>query len=340
MKRISKIKISDRYIRTKWYVKLFIAALICILIATIAMLIKFYFDVNKENNSTVPDGNIIADFDTVKNNYIIFRNDNGLSGVKDTNDRYIIEPRWNNIFFLSDGRFAVQQKKDNDLSIGIIDSEENLITPFIYEKIVSIGKYFIAAYFNNQSGFALLDTKGNCLSDKIWTSFEYDEKSKVVRVNDEIATYGYKYENDILTCTELKLSAKISNFNAEFSMDDLQLLENISADRIYGIFNSSCVYFSVILGETESSSDITEEMRSNSVSAENLFKNCHIKSIKNISIGYADDESGEYVFSAEILYDYQDGEKSVNNLNSLVSLTFIESEEHTAILKNINKQEF
>lgn len=340
MKRISKIKISDKYLRTKWYVKLFIAGLALILISMIAVLLKFYFDVNKESDSTIPDGNIIADFDNVKNNYIIFRNDEGLSGVKDTNDRYIIEPQWNNIFFLSNERFAVEQKDGDMLGIGIIDSDENLITPFVFKKIEPIGKEFIAAYFKDKNGFALLNVEGDIISDKIWTSFEYDEKSKIVTLKDSTGSYGYKYENDILICDNVNFSSRINNYNVSYFTDDREIIENISSDKMYSIFNSACIYFSsLISGNTNNIAVITKEQFLKSLSADTLFDNCIIKSIKNLEINYSDNLN-EYTFSAEITYDYHDGEKTIENLKSLVSLNFIENEEYAVILKSINKEEF
>ena len=163
MKKISKISISHRGYRKKKYFKLFFAVLICIFIIAVTVLIKFYFDVNDEtSNVSFSDNNIIANLDNIEDEYKIFRNDNGLLGVKNADDRNIIEPEWNNIYFLNSGRFAVQKKNDKILSIGIIDSDENCITPFIFDKIISIGKNFLAGYLSesNEKEFVLLSPYG------------------------------------------------------------------------------------------------------------------------------------------------------------------------------------
>lgn len=340
MKRINKIKISNKYLKTKWYVKLFTTVLIFAIIVMITVLIRFYFYVNKETGSAIPDGNIIADFDTVKSNYVIFRSDEGLYGVKDVNERQIIKPQWNNIYFLSGGRFAVEQKSGDELSIGIIDSDENHITPFVFKKINLIGKNFLSADFKEKNGFALLDTCGNIISDKVWTSFEYDEKNEIVTLTDDTCSYGYKYENGILICDNVSFSSRIDNYNVSYFTDDRDIIKNISSDKMYSIFNSACIYFSsLISGNTNNISVITNEQFMKSLSTDTLFDNCIIKSIKNLEINNTDNLN-EYTFSAEITYDYHDGEKTIENLKSLVSLNFIESDEYAVTLKSINKEEF
>lgn len=338
--RIKRIKISDRYLKTKWYIKVLVIILACVFIIMIAALIKFYFDVNKESSITDNDSNIIADFGTLDSNYVFYRNKEGLAGVKDANDRYIIEPCWNNIFFLSDGRFVVQKRDNEELTMAVIDSNENYITPFVFKDIVSIGTDFLAAYFNSGNGFALLDTSGNYLSDKVWTGYEYNDTQKTVSLTDKTGKYSYRYENDILLCTDISLKEKVENFDISYNSDDYTLIHNITSDRICSVFQSACLYFSSMLsGNTSIISEITDKQFLDSLSGNNLFNNCTIKAINNLKIDYSGNQSDDYVVSAEITYDYIEEDLHIENLKSLVSLTFTDDENHVIILKSINKEE-
>ncbi|MBE6845550.1 MAG: hypothetical protein E7508_07570 [Ruminococcus sp.] len=339
--KISKIKISDRYLKNKWYIKSLVIILIIVFIITIGALIKFYFDVNKESSgSSVLDNNIIADFGTLDSNYVFYRNKEGFAGVKDANDRYIIEPCWNNIFFLSDGRFVVQKEKNNELTMAVIDSNENYITPFVFKEVVSIGTDFLAAYFNSEDGFALLDTSGNYLSDKVWTGYEYSDTNKTVSLTDNTGKYSYRYENNFLVCTEISLEQKVENFDISYYSDDNTFIQNITSDRINSVFHSACLYFSSMLsGNTEIISDITNKQFLSSLSGNNLFNNCTVEAINNLKIDYSGNQSDGYIVSAEIIYDYIEEDLHIENLKSLVSLTFIDDENHVIILKSINKEE-
>lgn len=338
--KINRIKISDRYLKTKWYIKALIITLTGVFIIMIAALIKFYFDVNKESGSTDYGSSIIADFGTLDSNYVFYRNNEGLAGVMDANDRYIIKPCWNNIFFLGEGRFVVQKKDNEDLSMAVVDSNENYITPFIFKDIVSIGTDFLAAYFKSGNGFALLDTSGNYLSDKVWTGYEYNDIQKTVSLTDNTGKYSYRYENDILLCTDISLNEKVDAFDISYYSDDCTLIQDISSDRICSVFQSACLYFSSMLsGDTRIISEITDKQFLDSLSGSNLFNNCTIKSINNLKIDYSGNQSDEYIVSAEIIYDYIEEDLHIENLKSLVSLTFTDDENHVIVLKSINKEE-
>lgn len=78
MKKINKINISDKNNKMNWHIKLMFIFLFCTLVVMLAALIKFYYDVNKENNQAYLDSNIITDLSTDKTNYKIIRNDDGM----------------------------------------------------------------------------------------------------------------------------------------------------------------------------------------------------------------------------------------------------------------------
>ncbi|MGN0614373.1 MAG: hypothetical protein ACI4JB_10810 [Porcipelethomonas sp.] len=341
MKKISKIKISDRYGRTKWYVKLLFSLLICAAVVMIAALIKFYFDVNKDNNAgSETDNNMIVSFDSVKSNYTIFRSEDGMAGVKDSDDRYIIEPRWQNIYFLNSGRFAVSQKENGKVVMGIIDSDENFITPFIFERLVSIGKDYIAGYFSDEEGFALLDTSGDMISDKIWKSFVFDDKSGVISLTSDTGKYSYLHDGNMLICTSVSFSDRAGGCEVNFSCTDEQVIENIGENKVYSIFDTVCAYFQYIISHNVSDiSDITDERFFSSISTNDLFKNCSINGIENLKLAYKAEDTESYEISAEVSYDYEDGENVINDLRSLITLTLVNDSKHSVILKSVNKEE-
>lgn len=342
MKKIKKkSNIVNRYYRKKWYVKLIFAVLFVVFIIAAFSLIKFYFDVNKENDSlSQDDNNIIDNLDTDKDDYKIIRNDDGLMGLKDDNDRIILESKWNNIYFLKSGRFAVQQEKEDDLRIGIIDSDENCITPFIFDKLALISQDFLAGYFNDDKLFSLLDTSGNIISEKMWTSFKYNEQTDSITLTDETGNYSYKYENNVLTCIGVDFSRNVDKYPVKYHSEDSKLLENIMPEKIYSIYDTACIYLNFLLsGNMNDISDITNEQFFNSLSAKDFFENCEIKKIDNLNIGFSENDPEAYVLSTEITYNYEDEDKTIENLKSLISLSFVRDENKSIILKSINKEE-
>ena len=340
MKKINKINISDKNNKMNWHIKLMFIFLFCTLVVMLAALIKFYYDVNKENNQAYLDSNIITDLSTDKTNYKIIRNDDGMLGIVDSEGRSIIEPQWDNIYILNSNRFAVQKKINDVLKMGIIDSDENYITPFIYTKFISVDNDYLIGYFENETGFSVFDTCGNLITDKKWLKYQYDKDNKKLTLSNDSGDYIFLNDNNKIICSEIKFSRKIkSEINITFDVNNAELIEQINSDDLFDIFNIMCTYFEALTSNNmEEIKKITNDQYYSSLSLNNFFNNCEIKNISNVKIEKFISEECTYILSVEVIYDYKNHEKNIKNLKSLLSLTVIKDGD-SMILKSINKEE-
>ena len=340
MKKINKINISDKNNKMNWHIKLMFIFLFCTLVVMLAALIKFYYDVNKENNQAYLDSNIITDLSTDKTNYKIIRNDDGMLGIVDSEGRSVIEPQWDNIYILNSNRFAVQKKINDVLKMGIIDSDENYITPFIYTKFISVDNDYLIGYFENETGFSVFDTCGNLITDKKWLKYQYDKDNKKLTLSNDSGDYIFLNDNNKIICSEIKFSRKIkSEINITFDVNNAELIEQINSDNLFDIFNIMCTYFEALTSNNmEEIKKITKDQYYSSLSLNNFFNNCEIKNISNVKIEKFISEECTYILSVEVIYDYKNHEKNIKNLKSLLSLTVIKDGD-SMILKSINKEE-
>lgn len=340
MKKINKINISDKNNKMNWHIKLMFIFLFCTLVVMLAALIKFYYDVNKENNQAYLDSNIITDLSTDKTNYKIIRNDDGMLGIVDSEGRSVIEPQWDNIYILNSNRFAVQKKINDVLKMGIIDSDENYITPFIYTKFISVDNDYLIGYFENETGFSVFDTCGNLITDKKWLKYQYDKDNKKLTLSNDSGDYIFLNDNNKIICSEIKFSRKIkSEINITFDVNNAELIEQINSDNLFDIFNIMCTYFEALTSNNmEEIKNITNDQYYSSLSLNNFFNNCEIKNISNVKIEKFISEECTYILSVEVIYDYKNHEKNIKNLKSLLSLTVIKDGD-SMILKSINKEE-
>ena len=340
MKKINKINISDKNNKMNWHIKLMFIFLFCTLVVMLAALIKFYYDVNKENNQAYLDSNIITDLSTDKTNYKIIRNDDGMLGIVDSEGRSVIEPQWDNIYILNSNRFAVQKKINDVLKMGIIDSDENYITPFIYTKFISVDNDYLIGYFENETGFSVFDTCGNLITDKKWLKYQYDKDNKKLTLSNDSGDYIFLNDNNKILCSEIKFSRKIkSEINITFDVNNAELIEQINSDNLFDIFNIMCTYFEALTSNNmEEIKKITNDQYYSSLSLNNFFNNCEIKNISNVKIEKFISEECTYILSVEVIYDYKNHEKNIKNLKSLLSLTVIKDGD-SMILKSINKEE-
>ena len=340
MKKINKINISDKNNKMNWHIKLMFIFLFCTLVVMLAALIKFYYDVNKENNQAYLDSNIITDLSTDKTNYKIIRNDDGMLGIVDSEGRSVIEPQWDNIYILNSNRFAVQKKINDVLKMGIIDSDENYITPFIYTKFISVDNDYLIGYFENETGFSVFDTCGNLITDKKWLKYQYDKDNKKLTLSNDSGDYIFLNDNNKIICSEIKFSRKIkSEINITFDVNNAELIEQINSDNLFDIFNIMCTYFEALTSNNmEEIKKITNDQYYSSLSLNNFFNNCEIKNISNVKIEKFISEECTYILSVEVIYDYKNHETNIKNLKSLLSLTVIKDGD-SMILKSINKEE-
>ena len=340
MKKINKINISDKNNKMNWHIKLMFIFLFCTLVVMLAALIKFYYDVNKENNQAYLDSNIITDLSTDKTNYKIIRNDDGMLGIVDSEGRSVIEPQWDNIYILNSNRFAVQKKINDVLKMGIIDSDENYITPFIYTKFISVDNDYLIGYFENETGFSVFDTCGNLITDKKWLKYQYDKDNKKLTLSNDSGDYIFLNDNNKIICSEIKFSRKIkSEINITFDVNNAELIEQINSDDLFDIFNIMCTYFEALTSNNmEEIKKITNDQYYSSLSLNNFFNNCEIKNISNVKIEKFISEEYTYILSVEVIYDYKNHEKNIKNLKSLLSLMVIKDGD-SMILKSINKEE-
>ena len=286
MKKINKINISDKNNKMNWHIKLMFIFLFCTLVVMLAALIKFYYDVNKENNQAYLDSNIITDLSTDKTNYKIIRNDDGMLGIVDSEGRSVIEPQWDNIYILNSNRFAVQKKINDVLKMGIIDSDENYITPFIYTKFISVDNDYLIGYFENETGFSVFDTCGNLITDKKWLKYQYDKDNKKLTLSNDSGDYIFLNDNNKIICSEIKFSRKIkSEINITFDVNNAELIEQTNSDDLFDIFNIMCTYFEALTSNNmEEIKKITNDQYYSSLSLNNFFNNCEIKNISNVKI--------------------------------------------------------
>ena len=315
MKKINKINISDKNNKMNWHIKLMFIFLFCTLVVMLAALIKFYYDVNKENNQAYLDSNIITDLSTDKTNYKIIRNDDGMLGIVDSEGRSVIEPQWDNIYILNSNRFAVQKKINDVLKMGIIDSDENYITPFIYTKFISVDNDYLIGYFENETGFSVFDTCGNLITDKKWLKYQYDKDNKKLTLSNDSGDYIFLNDNNKIICSEIKFSRKIkSEINITFDVNNAELIEQINSDNLFDIFNIMCTYFEALTSNNmEEIKKITNDQYYSSLSLNNFFNNCEIKNISNVKIEKFISEECTYILSVEVIYDYKNHEKKIKN---------------------------
>ena len=194
------------------HLKIFVSVLFIVIIILAIGITRFYFDVSKDTENTSDTPVIYSKSESDSNGFCIFESSNNLYGVIDENEKVIIEPQWLSVYFAGNGYYIVSDSFNDEILFGCIDSEENVIVPFIYSRIEEFGtdekRFYSARVSENNSCVIYDDTFKPCF-ERVWDRCDIDENTLNVYYGSN--SYSYFAESDGL---ELK-SAVVKNSAGE-----------------------------------------------------------------------------------------------------------------------------
>lgn len=185
-----------------------ILALICLLCFAI---INFYFGPHDDYESNLPD-NVISD-----EGIEIFRDKNGLYGVRDNEGNEIISSSWDSIEALADGHFIVSCKMNNEEAFGIIDNEENVITAFAYSEIRIIDKNIIIGKVCDTGHYILMRNDGSLYTDNEWDSYDISGNDIVLSKNR--SKYNAVISGGKILFKSFEIKRSVGTFPVSFKSD-------------------------------------------------------------------------------------------------------------------------
>lgn len=117
---------------------LFIAAIILTIGLT-----RFYFDVTKNNGKIGSEDKVDSVVRSI-GKMQVFTNESGYCGLMNADGVVVIEPDWMEILDAAQSVVLVSSRIGDDVLIGGIDYEENIVLPFVYRSFRDLGKDYKA----------------------------------------------------------------------------------------------------------------------------------------------------------------------------------------------------
>ncbi len=115
-----------------------------------------------DSKSTQPAG---------REGYYIFQDDDtGLYGVRNENDRVLVDAEWNSLSFSGEQTLLVSRRTGGALRYGMIQINENVRIPFAYSSITPLTGQILAAVTAEDEKTILYNTEGQQLLSQAWDS--------------------------------------------------------------------------------------------------------------------------------------------------------------------------
>lgn len=193
-------------------IRLLMLVLAVVIVALGTGLIKLNLDTTQDtgdSKTTQPAG---------REGYYIFQDDDtGLYGVRNENDRVLVDAEWNSLYFAGEQTLLVSRRTGGALRYGMIQINENVRIPFAYSSITPLTGQILAAVTAEDEKTILYNTEGQQLLSQAWDSCVAEDG--VLRLMSGTAQYTAEVSGSTIRMTAVTMRTVLAGEPLYFSFD-------------------------------------------------------------------------------------------------------------------------
>lgn len=220
---------------------LFIAAIILTIGLT-----RFYFDVTKNTGGNPDDGKveqILRSYGDLQ----VFRNPNGYCGVVNADGAVVIEPEWLEVLDVTEDLVLVSSRINDEVLVGGVDFEENVVLPFVYRSIQEIGSGCYAATVAADETVILYDSDYEMLLPDAYEAAAYD--GNLLKVMNEGCSFYYDVTGDAPVMRRAELQAVIGEQKLIWRVANQVYLSDLTEKDLLQMNRSIAAYTGMLLAD-------------------------------------------------------------------------------------------
>ncbi len=203
-------------------IRLLVLVLAVMILALAAGLIKLNLDTSQDTGDTKSPQQSAG-----REGYYIFQDDDtGLYGVRNENERVLVDAEWDSLSFAGEQTLLVSRRTGGALRYGMIQINENVLIPFAYSSITSLTGQILAAVTAEDGKTILYSTEGQQLLSQAWDSCTMEEG--ILRLMSGTAQYTAEVSGTEIRMTAITMRMVLAGQPLYFSFDasDLAGVEN------------------------------------------------------------------------------------------------------------------
>lgn len=152
--------------QTKWL----FAVLLFLLLFFAVSIVRFYTD---KTALDIGSGDLLLSEtlpqDTAQ--YRIFESETGTYGLEDADGKTVIAPEWENLYFIGDNCIAAVKKIGSERVTGVLDTEGNVIAPFVYRDLSYVNAEIIVGSLLHDDMYFLYNQQFQALTPCAWNAY-------------------------------------------------------------------------------------------------------------------------------------------------------------------------
>lgn len=197
-----------------------VIVLFVILILLAAAITVFYVDVNKASggaDTDTPAAESVGDSDETR----IFQDESGLYGLMDSGGNIILDAEWTELVETGNSCYTAQLRTRSQLLTGVIDSEGNVIVPFVYSSIEKLTDRLYAGLLEDDGKYFFYDADFSLLLPEAWDDYAVVDEMLHLKKDNDTYVYGLGAE---LRLAEINMPRRIRPVSFNLQVKDIQLL--------------------------------------------------------------------------------------------------------------------
>lgn len=284
------------------HAKFLISLLFIAIIILCAGLTRFYFDVTK-NTGNVDDGERIDTLvRTYENGMQVFESTNGYYGLLNADGAVILEPEWMEILTVTENMVLVSRRIQDDVLIGGVDFEENVVLPFVFRSMERITDTHYIARAHEDESCIIYNASFEPLFQNSWDDASYDNGMLLLEKDGCLFSYYIAEEEPIFR--KAQLSCMIDTLALEWNVANRIYLSDLTVDELLRINHCVTAYIAILRNNDFSQlGAIAEAEYVTGLSKMNCFEGFSFESISEFSFACTDQEKKIYDYSFTIAYD-------------------------------------
>jgi hypothetical protein len=316
--------------------KLLISTLFIVVIILCICLTRFYYDVTKNTDNVSDDGKV-ADIVRIYGDMQIFRSVNGCYGVLDADNTVVIEPEWLEILYVTTETVIVSQRMENEVLIGGIDYEENVVLPFVFRSMERLNTQYYVGTVADDEKCILYDADFEPVFQRSWDAAEYENGILILETDGCQFSYYIADGQPVLHRGELQCT--IGNLPLNWKISNQVYLSDLTAEDLLRINTCVSQYMDMltVLNDFSGLADISSVEYTGSLTKPGSFQNLVLDEISDFSFSLSENEKekGGYDFIFTVSCHEESAEVSGEDggyRNALMHLHFLRNSENEMIL--------
>ncbi|MBQ8514034.1 MAG: WG repeat-containing protein [Ruminococcus sp.] len=202
------------------HTRMLVIVLFVILILLAAAITVFYVDVNKDSSSS--DSEISAAENAGNSGETqVFQDESGLYGLMDSGGNIILDAEWTELTETGNSCYTARLRTRSQLMTGVIDSEGNVIAPFVYSSIEKLTDRLYAGLLEEDGKYFFYDADFTLLLPEAWDDYAVVDEMLHLKKDDDTYIYGLGAE---LRLAEINMPRRIRPVSFTLQVRDAQLL--------------------------------------------------------------------------------------------------------------------